>query len=118
MLHSWGCTVDTADSIAEALALARQQTPDAVISDYRLREQRTGTEAIAALREQLGGALPAVLITGDTAPERLRDALASGVPLLHKPVSPGQLFQRLADVMSKRSQESATPTPALQLMEQ
>jgi signal transduction histidine kinase/CheY-like chemotaxis protein len=117
LLHSWGCTVDTADSIAQALSLARQQTPDAVISDYRLREQRTGTEAIAALREQLGHSLPAVLITGDTAPERLRDALASGVPLLHKPVSPGQLFQRLADMVNQRSQESATPTPALQPIE-
>jgi signal transduction histidine kinase/ActR/RegA family two-component response regulator len=107
LLHSWGCTFDTAESITQALSLARRQVPDVVISDYRLREQRTGTQAIAALRALLGESLPAVLITGDTAPERLRDALASGVPLLHKPVSPEQLFQRLAEVLGRRSKESA-----------
>lgn len=108
LLLSWGCTVDKADSIKKALALAQLQTPHAVISDYRLREQRTGAEAIAALRGRLGDDLPALLITGDTAPERLRDALASDVPLLHKPVSTEQLFQMLAQVTGQRSQASAT----------
>jgi hypothetical protein len=32
--------------------------------------------------------VPAFLISGDTAPERLRDAAASNYLLLHKPVSP------------------------------
>jgi len=103
LLRSWGCTVDTADSITEALALAQRQVPDAVISDYRLREHRTGAEAIAALRALLGADLPALLITGDTAPERLRDALANGVPLLHKPVSPDQLFQVMAEIIAPRN---------------
>jgi len=31
--------------------------------------------------------LRAVLITGDTAPDRLRQAQSAGVPLLHKPVT-------------------------------
>lgn len=107
LLYSWGCTVDMADSIAQALALAQVQTPHAVISDYRLREQRTGAEAIAALRALIGEDLPALLITGDTAPERLRDALASDVPLLHKPVSTEQLFQMLAEVTSQHSRTIA-----------
>jgi signal transduction histidine kinase/ActR/RegA family two-component response regulator len=108
LLHSWGCTVDKADSIKKAVALAQLQTPHAVISDYRLREQRTGAEAIAALRGLLGDDLPAMLITGDTAPERLRDALASDVPLLHKPVSTEQLFQMLAQVTGQRGKAIAT----------
>lgn len=95
LLRSWGCDCMAAESIEDALALARQQAPDFVISDYRLREQRTGIEAIAALRALLGDALPALLVTGDTAPERLRQAQASGIPLLNKPVSPSQLYRAM-----------------------
>jgi signal transduction histidine kinase len=99
LLRHWGCECDAAESIEDALALARVRPPDLVISDYRLREQRTGAEAIAALRSELGSRLPAVLITGDTAPQRLREARAVGVPLLHKPVSPVQLYRLLVSVL-------------------
>lgn len=100
LLRGWGCKCEVAESIEEAIALARVHAPDLVISDYRLREQRSGLEAIAALRTLLGDALPALLITGDTAPDRLREAQASGIPLLHKPVSPGQLYRGI--VMAAR----------------
>ncbi|MDM0039678.1 hybrid sensor histidine kinase/response regulator [Variovorax sp. J22G21] len=100
LLRGWGCACDAADSIEEALALARVHPPGLVISDYRLRERRTGAEAIGALRAEFGAALPALLITGDTAPERLREARASGVLLLHKPVSPRQLHHGLMAVLN------------------
>lgn len=99
LLRDWGCECDTAESIEQALPLARAHAPNVVISDYRLREQHNGLEAIAALRELLGDSLPALLITGDTAPKLLREALASGIPLLHKPVSPGQLYRNLVEVL-------------------
>lgn len=99
LLRDWGCECEAAETIEEALALARIHAPDLVISDYRLREQRTGIEAIATLRALLGDALPALLITGDTAPDRLREALASGIPLLHKPVAPSQLYRGLVTVL-------------------
>ena len=35
--------------------------------------------------------IPAFLISGDTAPERLRDASESALHLLHKPVPPMRL---------------------------
>ncbi|MDO8990771.1 MAG: ATP-binding protein [Sideroxyarcus sp.] len=107
LLRDWGCECEAAESIEEALALARLHRPDVVISDYRLREQRTGVEAIAALRAMLGQSLPALLITGDTAPQRLREAQASGIPLLHKPVAPGKLYRRLVELQ----QEGACPVP-------
>lgn len=47
LLGAWGCACDVADSIEEAQALARAHRPGLVISDYRLRELRTGAEAIA-----------------------------------------------------------------------
>ena len=101
LLRDWGCVAEAAQSIEEALVLAGQHAPDVVISDYRLRDQRTGLEAIAALRTVLGQGLPALLITGDTAPDRLREALSSNIPLLHKPVSPDQLHLGLVNVLMK-----------------
>jgi signal transduction histidine kinase len=100
LLRGWGCTCVTVESIEEALKAARATRPDIVVSDYRLREQRTGAQAIAALRAEFGANLPALLITGDTAPERLREARASDIPLLHKPVSPARLYHRLACMLA------------------
>jgi CheY-like chemotaxis protein len=98
LLRDWGCECDAAESIEDALVLAMLNKPDMIISDYRLRELRTGVEAIAAIRELLGESLPALLITGDTAPERLREAKASGLPILHKPVSPSKLYRKLVEL--------------------
>jgi signal transduction histidine kinase/ActR/RegA family two-component response regulator len=107
LLAAWGCACDVADSIEEAQALARARRPGLVISDYRLRELRTGAEAIAALRREFGAGLPALLITGDTAPQRLREARASGVPLLHKPVLPSQLYRAMTAVLNGRELDSS-----------
>ena len=99
LLQSWGCRVDMASSISSALEHATRQAPQAIVSDYRLRGQQTGAQAIAAVRESLCLRIPALMVTGDTAPERLREALASGVPLLHKPMAPGQLYQALTGLL-------------------
>jgi CheY-like chemotaxis protein len=90
ILRGWGCRVVTEQS--EAAAFARVTTlgqkPDLIVSDYRLAGGKTGIEAIEHLRAALGDTIPAFLISGDTAPERLRDAAAGGYHLLHKPVPP------------------------------
>jgi signal transduction histidine kinase len=99
LLQSWGCSCDTAESIEEAMTVAQLTRPDILISDYRLREQRTGAQAIAELRTLLGPDIPALMITGDTAPDRLREALASGTLLLHKPVTPELLYRAMVDVL-------------------
>ncbi len=101
LLRDWGAVCDAAESIDEALVMARAHAPALVISDYRLREQRTGAEAIAAVRSALGVDVPALLITGDTAPERLREAEASGVALLHKPVAPADLYRAVLTVLEQ-----------------
>ena len=110
LLRDWGCECETVESIEQALVSVRAQRPDLLISDYRLSEHRTGTEAIAVLRAELGQDFPAILITADTAPERLREALASGVPLLHKPVSPTQLNRRLVDLLANAQEPAITRT--------
>lgn len=90
MLRSWGCRAVTAASESTALARLSEiaQVPDVIISDYQLAGGRTGIQAIECLRDAVGMDVPAFLVSGDTVPERLRDAGASGYLLLHKPVPP------------------------------
>lgn len=64
----------------------------------RLRGEETGVDAIAALRDRLP-ALPAILISADTDPQRLRQADTAGLPLLHKPVSSAQLQQAMTTAL-------------------
>lgn len=95
LLEDWSCECRIVEGITEALDVVAQWQPQLIISDYRLRESQTGAQAIEQIREAMGEAIPALLITGDTAPERLREAHESGVPLLHKPVSPYQLYRTI-----------------------
>jgi hypothetical protein len=41
---------------------------------------------IERLRNEYNDTIPGMLITGDTAPDRIKEAEASGYLLLHKPV--------------------------------
>jgi signal transduction histidine kinase len=84
-----------AATIAEAVALAGNASEqiDLIISDWRLRGQENGIDAVGAVRAVAGSATPAVLITGDTSPELLRSAHESGLAVLHKPLQPRQLLR-------------------------
>lgn len=99
VLQDWGYRVLAVSSEAEAMEkLAAMRTPPSVIlADYRLREGRTGTEAVAHIRDHYAAAIPSIIITGDTAPERLREAEASGFSILHKPIQPPELREALRE---------------------
>ena len=79
-----------AGTIAEAVELAAEVRDrlDLILSDWRLRGQENGVEAVRAVRAVAGEATPAVLITGDTSPELLKLAHESGLVILHKPLQP------------------------------
>jgi signal transduction histidine kinase/DNA-binding NarL/FixJ family response regulator len=101
LLRRWGCFVVGAESESSALAslAGDDHRPDLIISDYRLADGRTGIEAIQRLRSALGARIPAFLVTGDIAPERLREAGANGLHLLHKPVEPMALRAMLNQIL-------------------
>ncbi|MEY4756674.1 MAG: hypothetical protein RJA34_1572, partial [Pseudomonadota bacterium] len=61
---------------------------------FRLRDGDSGIDAIRAV-QSIKPEVTAALITGDTAPDRIRDAQAAGVPLLYKPVSIDALLDLL-----------------------
>jgi signal transduction histidine kinase/CheY-like chemotaxis protein len=90
LFRSWGCRVVTAgtDNAAMTGLAAHDHVPDLIISDYRLADGKTGFDVIKQLRSAFSAQIPAFLISGDTNPEPLREARASGYHLLHKPVDP------------------------------
>jgi signal transduction histidine kinase len=102
LLDGWGCEVILAGSEDEAVADASSEPPDAIIMDYRLRDGRNGPQAIARLINEFGHTIPALIVTGDTATERLREAKASGYQLIHKPIQPAMLRAFLHNVCNDK----------------
>ncbi len=104
LLGGWGCDVIAASSEDGAIAALerREAVPDVVLADYRLREGRTGVEAIRAIEARVGGPVPAMLITGDIGIDRLRDVDTSGYGVLHKPVKPARLRAFLKHAMKQK----------------
>lgn len=102
LLESWGYRVLTARSGEEMLAAiaTADEAPRLIICDYRLRDDETGTAVVERLRSEFNDDIPAMLITGDTAPDRIREAEASGLLLLHKPVPNGKLRAAIAHLTS------------------
>ena len=109
LLSRWGCQVITAGSPAEAedKLAANAQKLELLIIDYRLPDNVSGIDVARRIQNRLGYPVAVLIITGDTGPERLREADVSGFPLLHKPVQPAKLRSTLQYLMSKLSAGNA-----------
>jgi CheY-like chemotaxis protein/anti-sigma regulatory factor (Ser/Thr protein kinase) len=105
LLRKWKCDVLTAGSSAEMMTklVALQRLPDLIVSDYRLRGTENGIQVVEMLRSEFNVDIPALLVTGDTAPDRLRDAEASGLPILHKPLNPARLRTLISNLLREHS---------------
>lgn len=106
LLQSWGCCCSTASSAREALqgTMAGRAAPDLIITDFRLREGETGKEVLEQLRGHWGQQVPAIIMTGDTSPQRLRDAQSTAALLLHKPVSSEQLISAMVQLLPETTE--------------
>ncbi len=102
LLERWGHQVIAEDGGASAIRHLSDTPfrPDLIISDFRLRYDETGLQAIEALRLEYNATIPAILITGDTAPERLLEARDSGLMILHKPVSNSRLRAAITNLLT------------------
>ncbi|RZA17085.1 MAG: response regulator, partial [Proteobacteria bacterium] len=101
-----GCNVHLAASGAEALKIAQAVFIDVILSDLRLRDGESGIDVIKLLHKVRPEA-HAVIITGDTAPQRLRTVISAGIPLMIKPVDP-QKVVRDFNISSRPSQQEAS----------
>lgn len=111
LLRHWGCEVAVAAYTDEAVAAIDRadRLPDVLLCDYRLPGQETGIQVIRRLREVAGTAIPAALISGDTAPESVRETKASGYPVLPKPVAPAKLRALVEHLVSASQVQSDRP---------
>jgi CheY-like chemotaxis protein len=66
-------------------------TPNAIISDYRLRDGKNGIDVVRQLRQAASQPLAACLLSGDTDSHLKQWADDAGLVLLHKPVRPAKL---------------------------
>lgn len=83
------------------------RAPDAILADFRLSETETGIDAIAAIREAAGCAVPALLLTAGAATETAEEARLAGRLLLRKPVTPIRLRSALQHLLEDR--DTSTP---------
>ena len=106
MLNDWGARVTLADSFETAISLVKNDyRPDLILSDLRLSDELTGIDAIQQIREITCTEIPALLISGDTAPERIMDAKVAGITLLHKPVKAAKLRVALNQMLLEYNEE-------------
>jgi signal transduction histidine kinase len=75
--------------------------PDVIVSDYRLPDDIDGIEVITRLRQKYGADIPAILVTGDTAPDTILRISRAGFPLLHKPLRPAKLRALLTHLIQQ-----------------
>jgi signal transduction histidine kinase len=108
LLAQWNCSVIAAASGQDALRQLADipRPPDVLICDYRLRDEENGIGVVEAIRNEFNTEIPALLITGDTDPDEIRKIAASGLALLHKPLSEAELHDAICAL-------GKPPAPAL-----
>ena len=106
LLAHWGCEVLIAADANEAVATARNTLPDLVVADLRLPQDASGRDAIERVCAATGRRIPALIITGDTAVETLRQTHRYGYPLLHKPLRPVKLRAALSQLLAETAERS------------
>jgi len=109
LMTQWRCEVWACATAAEALEALGGAIPDLVIADYRLAGGVSGADAVHALQATFGKDLAALLITGDTAPERIAEARSFGWPVLHKPVRAVQLRASCSALLGVRTDPAPMP---------
>lgn len=85
-LQELGCSVLLAESSEQATSIAELNEPDLLLTDFRLKDHDSGLKVIQQIRKTYPD-MPAIIMTGDTAPDRLIEAHQIDARLLHKPIN-------------------------------
>lgn len=105
LLESWGYKVIVAHNVDEALKQYQFHQPQILITDYQLEDYKTGDEVIKTLKtvDALKGktlSTQCLILTGDTSPEIIKTTKAMQVALMHKPIAPNILRNKLKDLVA------------------
>lgn len=95
LLLGWGAHVHSFDSLASFMRWAVSShtavTPDLVVVDYWLEPGVNGVDTLAAVREQFGADIPAILVSATTLSPHDIHSRVERVHVLIKPVAPVKL---------------------------
>jgi len=103
LLRGWGCDVRSARSLRD---IDRDQLlvgwlPDLALMDYHL-DQTSGLDAVEWLRHNVGGHLPAALVTADRTAAVRTLAEERGIAVVTKPVKPAALRAAISGLATQR----------------
>jgi len=110
LLEGWGCEVVSCDSYTQlhrSLATC-SRPPDLILSDLRLGGANNGIDAIELVREEFNRDIPAILITGDTAPGRIQLADQAQAYVLYKPIDSSVLEELMVQALQDKPRENAS----------
>jgi signal transduction histidine kinase/CheY-like chemotaxis protein len=103
-----GAHVFEATSAQEATSLLGSNPSlvvDVLVVDYRLAGTETGAEVIEQVRRALGRTVPAVMITGDTAADDLKQLRSYQLKVIHKPVSSYELIATVQALLTDAQEQ-------------
>jgi len=99
-LESWGCDFVSAADMREVFVAVDglDGPPDVILTDLRLPGKVSGFDVIDRVRKLFRTTIPAVVLTGETAPDALLEGQRRGCAFLHKPLHPGDLRRVLEEL--------------------
>jgi len=105
LLERWECTTFEGADADEVIAQVERGggAPRAIVADYRLRGRHSGLDSVAKLRGRFGQGIPALIVTGDSDPERLATIRGSGLEWMSKPVPVARLRSWLQASLARSS---------------
>lgn len=113
LLSGWGIDARSARSLKDIDkdSLLVGWLPDLVLMDYHL-DQTSGLDAIEWLRHNVGGHLPAALVTADRSPAVRALAEERGIAVVTKPVKPAALRATISGLAGQRARIARDAQPA------
>ena len=92
-LQRWGCSTIIARNVDDLVDRVKEapQPPDIVVADYHLADDRTGLDAIHAIRQLDKFEVPAIVVTADHSPSTYQRVLLANCQPMTKPVNPAEL---------------------------
>jgi signal transduction histidine kinase len=111
LLTGWGCDVRSARSLRDIDrdGVLLGWLPDLVLMDYHL-DQTSGLDAVEWLKHNVGGHLPAALVTADRGPQVRQLAEERGIPVVTKPVKPAALRAIISGLAGQRQRQPGSRT--------
>lgn len=101
ILNGWGMEVEAVGAVDPARDAAVRMAPDLLLTDYRLDGGETGIETILALRRDLGRALPALIVSAESAEAIRCEVGGLPVEILEKPVGEHDLRRAILSALGR-----------------